>query len=39
MTEENDFDKKQNLLSKIILFIASPIIITLAILTGLGIIG
>ncbi len=39
MTEETDFDKKQNRLTKIILFVASPIIITLAILTGLGIIG
>jgi len=39
MTEENDFDKKQNLLSKIIVFGVSPIIIVLAILTGLGVIG
>lgn len=38
MTEENeekDFDKKQNRLSKIMLLVVSPIIITLAILVGL----
>jgi len=40
MTEETtDFDKKLDRLGKIILFIVSPIIITLAILTGLEIIG
>jgi len=39
MTEDTDFDKKQNLLSKIIVFGVSPIIIVLAILTGLGVIG
>lgn len=39
MTEDADLDEKQNRLSKIIIFIVSPIIIILAILTGLGIIG
>jgi len=39
MTEDTEFDEKQNRLSKIIVFGVSPIIIVLAILTGLGIIG
>jgi len=37
-SEETDFDKKQTRLQKIIIFIVSPIIIILAILTGLKII-
>ena len=33
--EETDFDKKQNRLQKIIIFIVSPILVVLAILWGL----
>jgi len=36
--EKSDLDKKQEKLQKIIIFIVSPIIIILAILTGLKII-
>ena len=37
MDEEDDFDKKQDRLQKIIIFVVSPIIVVLAILTGLKI--
>jgi len=37
MEEENDFNKKQDRLQKIIIFVVSPIIVVLAILTGLKI--
>jgi len=37
-SEETDFDKKQARLQKIIIFVVSPIIVILAILTGLKII-
>ena len=36
--EKLDFDKKQERLQKIIIFVVSPIIVILAILTGLKVI-